>query len=107
MPLMLRTDANGNLEKSVFSYNFVKQYLTYTIFMTSTIIIPRKSRVSLSVPSSYIGKQVEITFTLLDKADKPKTETRLSDMFRGAFSKESAESFIEHTKAMREEWDSI
>jgi len=35
---------------------------------------------------------------------KPK---RLSDRFRGVLSKESAESFIEHTKAMREEWNSI
>ena len=62
---------------------------------------------SLSVPSSYIGKQVEVTFALIDKTDKPKPATRLSDMFRGVLSKESAESFIEHTKTMREEWGDI
>jgi len=33
--------------------------------------------------------------------------TKLSDKFRGVFSKEAGESFMEHTKNMREEWDSI
>ena len=36
----------------------------------------------------------------------PKT-TKLSDKFRGVFSKEAGESFMEHTKNMREEWNSI
>ena len=75
--------------------------------MESTIIIPRKSRVSLSVPASYIGKQVEVTFVLIEQAEKPKPPTRLSDMFRGVFSKEDADSFNEHIKTMREEWDGI
>ena len=75
--------------------------------MSSTIIIPRKSRVSLPVPSSYIGKQVEVKFVLKDKAEKPKPATRLSDMFRGVFSKEDADSFNKHIKTMREEWDDI
>ena len=61
----------------------------------------------MSVPSSFIGKQVEVTFALMDKTDKPKSATRLSDMFRGVLSKESAESFTEHIKTMREEWDDI
>ena len=33
--------------------------------------------------------------------------TKLSDKFRGVFSKEAGKSFMEHTKSMREEWDSI
>ena len=33
--------------------------------------------------------------------------TKLSDKFRGVFSKEAGESFMEHTKNMREEWNSI
>ena len=66
--------------------------------MSNTIIIPRKSRVSLSVPSSYTGKRGEVTFTLIGKPEKPKSSQRLSDMFRGVLSKESAESFHEHIK---------
>ena len=75
--------------------------------MTSTIITPRKSKISLSVPSSFIGKQVAVTFALIDETNTRKPATRLSDKFRGVFSKESAESFIEHTKKMREEWNDI
>jgi len=75
--------------------------------MTSTIIVPRKSRVSLPVPPSYIGKQVEVRFVLVDKTETPKPAMRLSDMFRGVFSKEDAESFNRHIKTMREEWDDI
>ena len=32
---------------------------------------------------------------------------KLSDKFRGVFSKEAGKSFMDHTKNMREEWDSI
>ena len=75
--------------------------------MSSSIIIPRKSRVSLSVPSSYIGKQVEVKFVLVEETEKPKPSTRLSDKFRGVFSKEDAQSFNEHIKTMRNEWTDI
>ena len=75
--------------------------------MVSTIIIPREPQVYLPVPPAYIDKQVEVKFILIDSADKPKPTTRLSDMFRGVFSKEDAESFNEHIKKMREEWDGI
>jgi hypothetical protein len=60
--------------------------------------------VSLPVPPSYIGRQVEVTFALIDK---PKPSVRLSDMFRGVLSKESAENFMEHIKTVRNEWTDI
>jgi len=52
--------------------------------MVNTIIVPRKSRVSLSVPSSYIGKQVEVSFVLLPETNKSKyimtTRENLTDI---------------------------
>ena len=75
--------------------------------MASTVIIPRKSRVSVSVPQSYIGKQVEVSFTLKEETNKPKSDVSLSEMFRGVFSKEDAESFIKHTQTLRNEWNDI
>jgi len=33
--------------------------------------------------------------------------SKLSDKFRGVFSKEVGKDFTKHTKTMREEWDSI
>ena len=38
-----------------------------------------------------------------NKRNKP--DRKLSEMFRGVFSKEDAESFIEQIKTMREEWN--
>lgn len=32
---------------------------------------------------------------------------KLSDKYRGVFSKEDAQNFNQHTQAMRKEWDSI
>ena len=42
--------------------------------MTSTIIIPKDAMVSVPVPPSYIGKEVEVTFALVNGA--PKTAIR-------------------------------
>ena len=75
--------------------------------MTSTIIIPNEAMLSVPIPPSYIGKEVEVTYTLVNGARKPKSEMKLSDMFRGVFSKEDAKSFVEHTKTMRNEWTGI
>jgi hypothetical protein len=34
-------------------------------------------------------------------------KTKLSDKYRGVFSKEDAKNFNQHTQAMRKEWDNI
>jgi len=75
--------------------------------MTSTVIIPRKSKVYVSVPQSYIGKQVEVSFALKEDTNQPNSDVPLSEMFRGVFSKEDAESFMKHTQTMRNEWSDI
>ena len=51
----------------------------------------------------YEMQEMNMVKVLKDYADlsaKPK----LSDKFRGTFSKEAGKSFMEHTKASREEW---
>ncbi|MDR2448785.1 MAG: hypothetical protein LBD52_02365 [Prevotellaceae bacterium] len=35
----------------------------------------------------------------------PQTKTKLSDRYRGVFSKEAGKSFKEHTQLLREEWN--
>ena len=76
--------------------------------MTSTIIIPNEAMLSvLPIPPSYIGKEVEVTFTLVNGISKPKSEMKLSEKFRGVLSQESAESFMKHIKTMRNEWTDI
>jgi hypothetical protein len=41
------------------------------------------------------------------KKDTQSEKARLSDKYRGVFTKEDAESFNEHTRNMREEWDNV
>ena len=75
--------------------------------METIVITPQKTRVSLPIPSSYVGKPVKVTFSLKNEPVQAKPTERLSDLFCGVFSKEDAENFIKHTKTMREEWDDI
>ena len=75
--------------------------------MTSTIIIPNEPMISVPIPHSYVGKQIEVTFALINETTKSKPEMKLSDKFRGVLSKESAENFMEHIKTMRNEWVNI
>ncbi len=39
------------------------------------------------------------------KESVPENKTRLSDKYKGVFTKEDAESFHLHTQNMRKEWD--
>ena len=39
--------------------------------MTSTIIIPNDAMVSVPIPPAYIGREVEVTFALVNGAAKP------------------------------------
>jgi len=39
--------------------------------MTSTIIIPNDAMLSVPVPPSYIGREVEVTFSLVNGAANP------------------------------------
>jgi hypothetical protein len=39
------------------------------------------------------------------KENSLESKTKLSDKYKGVFSKEDAKSFNQHTQAMRKEWD--
>ena len=39
--------------------------------MTSTIIIPNDAMISVPIPPAYIGREVEVTFALVNGAAKP------------------------------------
>jgi hypothetical protein len=59
--------------------------------MTSTIIIPNEAMLSvLPIPPSYLGKEVEVTFTLANGKNKRKSEKKLSEVFRDVSSKLSS-----------------
>ena len=52
----------------------------------------------------FVFHPVSVPF---EKQYPPQPATRLSDMFRGMLSKDTAESFNQQIKEMREEWDDI
>jgi hypothetical protein len=49
--------------------------------------------------------ELNLIKVLEENIGQPKT--KLSDKYKGVFSKEDAEDFNNHTKAMRQEWESI
>jgi hypothetical protein len=78
--------------------------------MIKTIITPIKNSYNLAIPNNYIGKKIEILFYALDELAEQNTapkKIKLSDKYRGVFSKEDAKSFNDHTQQMRSEWESI
>ena len=78
------------------------------MIMIKTIIVPQDSSIELSIPASYIGRKIEILFYALDELNVQNTapeKIKLSDKYRGVFSKEDAKSFNEHSQQMRKEWD--
>ena len=62
--------------------------------MTSTIIIPSEAILSVPIPPSYIGKEVEVSFALVNGVRKPKTEIKSLEKFRGVLSQESDYDFF-------------
>ena len=51
----------------------------------------------------YEMQEMDLVKVLKEYSTAPE-KPRLSDKFRGAFSKEAGKSFMEHTKVIREEW---
>jgi len=72
--------------------------------MDNTVLIRVNSQDTLHF--LYEMQEMNMVKVLKDFS-APTEKPKLSDKFRGAFSKEAGKSFMEHTKASREEWDSI
>jgi hypothetical protein len=78
--------------------------------MIRTFITPMQSNftVALEFPDEYLGEELELIVFKKEEgliAEKKSQTTKLSDKYKGAFTKEDAKSFDTHTKQMRKEWD--
>ena len=71
--------------------------------MVRTVVIPERNNVLLSMPDSYIGKTVEITFLALDELSLPSQKT-IGD-FVGLLSPDDYQQLKNHTQLARSEWD--
>ena len=79
--------------------------------MIRTFITPTQSNynVTLELPEDYLGQELElIIFKKQERlaTEKKTSPVKLSDKYKGVFSKEDAQSFNKHTQQMRKEWDS-
>ncbi len=76
--------------------------------MIRTIITPDNQDLSIHVPESYIGKEVEVLLYVLDEVDQmEKKSPKKSSDFRGALklTEEQYQDFQQHIKDIRNEWD--
>ncbi len=78
--------------------------------MIRKFITPTQSnyKVALEFPDDYLGQELELIVFKKQEglvAEKKVSAIKLSDKYRGVFTKEDAKSFNEHTQQMRKEWD--
>lgn len=78
--------------------------------MIRTYITPTHSHynITLDLPEEYLGQELELIVFKKEEglvAEKKTIQTKLSDKYRGVFTKEDAENFNTHTQQMRKEWE--
>jgi hypothetical protein len=77
--------------------------------MIRTFITPTQSNfnVTLVFPEDYLGEELEVIVFKKKEglvSEKKPIPVKLSDKYKGVFSKEDAQSFNDHTEQMRKEW---
>lgn len=78
--------------------------------MIRTFIKPTHSNynVALVFPDDYLGEELEVIVFKKQEGlvtEKKNSQIKLSDKYRGVFTKEDAKSFNDHTQQMRKEWE--
>ena len=72
--------------------------------MCSTMTIQVSNQKAMDILNNMCSLQL---IKVLNETPVLPTNTRLSEKYRGAFSKEDAQSFDTHYKTMRDEWNNI
>ena len=75
--------------------------------MVRTLVTPKEQNISILVPESYIGKEIEVLLYAVDelKEEKGKTNANNSAKYKGIFSKEEGAKFNDYIKQARNEWE--
>lgn len=87
-------------------YNYQKKNLNTSsiiCFMDNTMLIQITNQKAIRL----LQELEESHMIKVLKQNIAPTKTKISDKYKGVFSKEDAKSFQEHTQTMRGEWDSI
>ena len=76
--------------------------------MVRTVITPEKQDVSIHIPESYIGRQIEVLLYAVDELnDQDDVKKKKPSNFRGTLklTAEQYQDFQTHLKDIRNEWD--
>jgi len=74
--------------------------------MLKTVITPQKSAYSLSIPSNYIGRKLEVLLYAIDElSENPKPNRKQPSDFFGTLSIQEGEEFQKYITTSRLEWD--
>jgi hypothetical protein len=78
--------------------------------MIRTFITPTQTNynLALELPEEYLGQELELILFKKQEGLVPEKKinpVKLSDKYRGVFSKEDSKSFNDHTQNMRKEWN--
>jgi len=74
--------------------------------MIKTIVTPQNNKLSLSIPDSYIGREIEVLLYARDELqeEKAKPKRTMAD-FNGILSETDYQSLKDHTEQARKEWN--
>ncbi|AMR33415.1 hypothetical protein A0256_19310 [Mucilaginibacter sp. PAMC 26640] len=75
--------------------------------MVKTILTPKDRDISIHIPESYVGKQIEIVLYALDEVKSTQSPAQVHVAFRGALklSVEEHADLQQHLKDIRNEWN--
>lgn len=81
--------------------------------MIKTIVIPQNNQLQLTIPNSYIGKEIEVLLYAKEELekeiekveDKQPVKTNNAARFKGLLTSEEADEFHIYLKQARSEWD--
>ncbi len=76
------------------------------IYMIKTIVTPKNNKLQLSIPNSYIGKEIEVLLYSKDELTEEKQAAKKSMAdFCGILSENDYQSLKDHTEQARKEWN--
>jgi len=74
--------------------------------MIKTIVTPKNNNIHLSIPNSYIGKEIEVLLYAKEElAEEKATPKKTMADFCGVLSENDYQSLKEHTEQARKEWN--
>jgi len=73
--------------------------------MIKTIVIPQNNTLHLSIPSKYIGKEIEVLVYAKDELVEEKASKGNASRFKGLLTSDEADKFQQHIKQARNQWD--